>query len=129
MLPGCVHINLSPAQCITDRLSFHKAMDLISLAQQGTEVSRENYTAALDTGIPLPRMAGLEVLSAEPPATALPWDEMAHGGAPGAGPSGQAAYGGGAYPPVSPSIRRPQVMHTGGDVVVSLWGALCAAWA
>jgi len=47
-----------------DRPSFHKAMDLIALAQNGHEVNKANYTAALRFGIPLPQLAGLEVAAA-----------------------------------------------------------------
>eukprot|EP00775_Hariotina_reticulata_P005540 gene5540-5776_t len=40
-----------------DRLAFHKAMDLISIAQ-------DNYLTALEEGIRLPKMAGLDALHA-----------------------------------------------------------------
>eukprot|EP00878_Enallax_costatus_P010310 GHUV01010760.1.p1 GENE.GHUV01010760.1~~GHUV01010760.1.p1 ORF type:complete len:203 (+),score=19.42 GHUV01010760.1:417-1025(+) len=47
-----------------DRLAFHKAMDLISIAQTGREITRDNYLAALEQGVPLPTMAGLETTTA-----------------------------------------------------------------
>eukprot|EP00879_Flechtneria_rotunda_P003023 GHRR01003241.1.p1 GENE.GHRR01003241.1~~GHRR01003241.1.p1 ORF type:complete len:568 (+),score=176.91 GHRR01003241.1:379-2082(+) len=43
-----------------DRLAFHKAMDLISIAQSGQDITRDNYLAAVEQGISLPQMAGLE---------------------------------------------------------------------
>lgn len=42
-----------------DRLAFHKAMDIISLAQQGFEVNLENYKSAVEKGsIQPPQMQG-----------------------------------------------------------------------
>ncbi|KAF6256286.1 P-loop containing nucleoside triphosphate hydrolase protein [Scenedesmus sp. NREL 46B-D3] len=46
-----------------DRLAFHKAMDLISIAQSGTDITRDNYLAALEAGIALPQMEGLDGLT------------------------------------------------------------------
>lgn len=45
-----------------DKPSFHKAMELIAIAQSGKELSRESYDAAraADDGIPLPRMEGID---------------------------------------------------------------------
>ena len=54
-----------------DRAAFHKAMDLISLAQQGRPVTKEAYLAALSEG----------------------------GGGAGGGPDGAAGGGGGIAPP------------------------------
>ena len=43
------------------RAEFDRALDLIALAQQGRELSKQGYLAALQEGpVPLPRMAGLE---------------------------------------------------------------------
>ncbi|KAI8474973.1 MAG: P-loop containing nucleoside triphosphate hydrolase protein [Monoraphidium minutum] len=61
-----------------DRAAFHKAMDLISIAQQGSEVTKATYLAALGKGIPMPTITGMM----EP--------------APGASGPGSAADGGGA---------------------------------
>jgi hypothetical protein len=124
-----------PRAGFLDRLAFHKAMDLISIAQQvgtsrrrevhaepasfhasptpsaphprpaplspppflpltpphppsppkkGREVTKETYFGALDDGIPLPRMAGLE--PAAPPAGAA-----ANGAGSGAGAQNRSA--------------------------------------
>lgn len=43
-----------------DRPSFQRAMELITLAQSGAEVTKENYMAALPGGIPIPQMRGLD---------------------------------------------------------------------
>ncbi|GBF89658.1 hypothetical protein Rsub_02828 [Raphidocelis subcapitata] len=53
-----------------DRAAFHKAMDLISIAQQGGEVSREAYLAASSRGVPPPSMAGLDAESGAAAAAA-----------------------------------------------------------
>ncbi|GBF98304.1 hypothetical protein Rsub_10967 [Raphidocelis subcapitata] len=81
-----------------DRLAFHKAMDLISIAQQGMEVTKESYLSALDEGIVLPTMAGLS---------------EANGGGGGGGGAGTAAGGGGgggraAAVPASPPRRQQE---------------------
>ncbi|KAF8073195.1 EHD1 [Scenedesmus sp. PABB004] len=44
-----------------DRPAFHKAMGLIALAQSGKDVTRDNYLAALEEGVALPTMAGLDL--------------------------------------------------------------------
>ncbi|KAL6763258.1 P-loop containing nucleoside triphosphate hydrolase protein [Haematococcus lacustris] len=49
----------SGRQGYLDRMSFHKAMDLISLAQQGHEVTKEHYQTLLDSqAITIPTLAG-----------------------------------------------------------------------
>ncbi|GFR42201.1 hypothetical protein Agub_g3092, partial [Astrephomene gubernaculifera] len=50
-----------------DRLAFHKAMDLIALAQSGRPVSKENYLAQIDSGgFRLPVLAGLSDAEGNP---------------------------------------------------------------
>eukprot|EP00798_Chlamydomonas_sp_ICE-L_P032141 gene32141-16666_t len=50
-----------------DRPAFHKAMDLIALAQQGQEMNMENYRAAMSAGgLPLPSLEGFEEDSGMP---------------------------------------------------------------
>ncbi|GIL50072.1 hypothetical protein Vafri_6390 [Volvox africanus] len=59
-----------------DRLAFHKAMDLISLAQSGQLVTKDGYLAQIDAGgFRLPTMEGLsdadgKPIDAVPPAPA-----------------------------------------------------------
>mmetsp|Transcript_17926 Transcript_17926/g.38464 ORF Transcript_17926/g.38464 Transcript_17926/m.38464 type:complete len:626 (+) Transcript_17926:389-2266(+) len=49
-------------QGFLDRVSFHKALDLVSMAQQGYEVTIENYKSLLDqgTGFPMPELSGFD---------------------------------------------------------------------
>ncbi|MEW5304687.1 MAG: hypothetical protein WDW36_007280 [Sanguina aurantia] len=49
----------SARQGFLDRYSFHRAMDIIAIAQQGIPITKENYIAAMERGsLPLPRLAG-----------------------------------------------------------------------
>jgi EH domain-containing protein 1 len=50
----------SNRQGYLDRGSFHRAMDMISMAQSGNEVSRENYMAQAQNGFLCPRMEGFD---------------------------------------------------------------------
>ncbi|EFJ53160.1 hypothetical protein VOLCADRAFT_55400 [Volvox carteri f. nagariensis] len=50
-----------------DRMAFHKAMDLISLAQSGQPVTKDGYLAQIDAGgFRLPTMAGLSDADGKP---------------------------------------------------------------
>mmetsp|Transcript_19149 Transcript_19149/g.32938 ORF Transcript_19149/g.32938 Transcript_19149/m.32938 type:complete len:548 (+) Transcript_19149:333-1976(+) len=44
-----------------DKKSFHKAMDLISLAQQGMEVTFNNYQTQQARGLPMPTLSGFNL--------------------------------------------------------------------
>ncbi|GLC45016.1 hypothetical protein PLESTM_001675900 [Pleodorina starrii] len=89
-----------------DRMAFHKAMDLISLAQSGQPVSKDGYLAQIDAGgFRLPTMEGLSdaegkpIDAAPPPPTYGTSPSMVGGGGAGgaggaAGPSGGAAAAG-----------------------------------
>ncbi|KAG2500095.1 hypothetical protein HYH03_001679 [Edaphochlamys debaryana] len=84
-----------------DRLAFHKAMDLIALAQMGQTVSKENYLAQIDAGgFRLPTLAGLSdadgnALDLAPPPQA---PAQPYGSAPGSAPGSAGPTGGGAGP-------------------------------
>lgn len=97
-----------------DRLAFHKAMDLISIAQQGHEVTKEAYLSALDEGITLPRMAGLD-----PPPAAAATGAAAGGGASGpasprGAPAGYSSHTSPRGPPLSPGARQDSRKVNGG---------------
>ena len=96
-----------------DRLAFHKAMDLISMAQQGGEISKEHYIAALDRGVPLPQMEGLEGLGGSSTGAV---------GAVDSGASTSSGYGG--NPAVPPPVFVPQG-HSGAGGQASP-GKVCA---
>ncbi|GAX73326.1 hypothetical protein CEUSTIGMA_g780.t1 [Chlamydomonas eustigma] len=69
-----------------DRLGFHKAMDIIALAQLGYDVTKENYAMVLerDGGFPLPTMLGFNEEGM--PDGSVPFDEFM---GPNAGNSSQ----------------------------------------
>ncbi|WIA09631.1 hypothetical protein OEZ85_009020 [Tetradesmus obliquus] len=85
-----------------DRLAFHKAMDLISIAQSGTDITRDNYLAALEAGIALPHMEGLDGLT---------------GSSGGAYPAAVPASNGGAAPAGAP--RSPRSTSAGASAAAA----------
>lgn len=108
-----------------DRLAFHKAMDLISIAQQGGEISKEHYIAALDRGVSVPQMEGLEGLGGGGTAAAAPGGSSSGGGAGpgalGAVDSGASSSGGYAhYPGVPPPVMPDTPVHSGAGAQSSL---------
>lgn len=70
----------STRQGYLDRNAFQRSMDLISLAQQGVEVTKENYATASSQNIPPPKLTGLE--DTAPPPSSNPYlDPNLMGGA------------------------------------------------
>jgi EH domain-containing protein 1 len=104
-----------------DRLAFHKAMDLISMAQQGGEISKELYIAALDRGVPLPHMEGLEGLGVSSSN-----GEFAAGAGGAVGGVASSSSGFESYPAVPPPVVMPQSQGASGSGGQASPGKVCA---
>ncbi|GMH45278.1 hypothetical protein BSKO_13235 [Bryopsis sp. KO-2023] len=60
------------------RFSFHKAMELISMAQHGKELDPDAHMEALREGIAAPRMDGMEAITAGMSATQIPANKTSY---------------------------------------------------